>query len=612
MKQFLITVAGVFVGLLLFAVLTPFVLLLLAVAASRPAPIATRAVLNLDLRGGLSDQPAESPLALVAGKGLSVMGIEETLRRAETDGRVRGLMVRLPDAGMSPAAADELRGAFLRFRAAGKPILAYSQGLYAEGETPSTYELAAASGNIWMQPASAFQVTGIASQDIFFKRLFDAHGVVADYQQRYEYKTAINSFLQSDYTTAHKVSELSWMGSVYASALSAAAADRRVSPEVLRATLEAGPYSAEDARAKGLIDGLGQLKEAEQALLAKAGDGAKLLDFTDYAAREHSHGPLGGPVLAVISAEGAIMTGRNRGGDSPLSEGQTIGSDDVAKAFYRAIDDDDVKAIVFRVSSPGGADTASEQILGAVRAAKAAGKPVVVSMGTYAASGGYWISSQASAIVAEPTTLTGSIGVFGGKFALGGALARFGVDAHDLTVGGQYADALSMTQPMTATQRAAFSAWMDHIYDGFVGRVAVGRAMAPDRVREIAKGRVWTGAQAKALGLVDGLGGFYDAVDRAKALAGVKGEARLEDFTTRMGPFEALRSLLGGGADDARILAGAAGLAQMSLAQAPLGQTPVGRAALAEFREAALRAQGATVLAPGLGFWTARGRAPWL
>ena len=591
MKQFLITVAGVFVGLALFAVAVPLMLIAVAVNAARPAPIAQRSVLVLDLRSGLSDQEAQSPFTLIEGRSQSVMGIEETLRRAEGDGRVRGLLVRLPEAGMAPAAADELRGAFKRFRAVGKPIVAYSQGLYAQGQVASTYELAAATGNVWMQPSASFQAAGTAREDIFFKRFFDAHAVQPDFQQRYEYKTAVNPFLYDDYTPAHRASELSWMGSVYESALAAAAADRAMEPAVLKSTLEAGPYPADAAKAKGLIDAVGQVKDAERAILAKAGDGARLLEFGDYAARARGDGPAGAPTVAVISAEGAIMNGRSGGGESPLSGGQTIGSDDVSKAFYKAIDDSDVKAIVFRVSSPGGSDTASEQILAAVRAAKAAGKPVVVSMGTYGASGGYWIASQASQIVAEPTTLTGSIGVFGGKFALGGALARFGVDVRGLKVGGDYADALGMGAPMTASQRAAFSAWMDGIYEGFIGRVAQGRGLAPDKVRDIAKGHVWTGAQAKALGLVDGLGGFYQAVDRAKALAGIKGEARLESFNARLTPFEALQALFGGGADGARLVASALSLAR----------EPAARAAIAGLREARLRADGATVLAPDLG-----------
>ena len=249
-----------------------------------------------------------------------------------------------------------------------------------------------------------------------------------------------------------------------------------------------------------------------------------------------------------------------------------------------------MRAIVFRVSSPGGSDTASEQILAAVRAAKAAGKPVVVSMGTYGASGGYWIASQASEIVAEPTTLTGSIGVFGGKFALGPALAKFGVDVRGIKVGGDYADAFSMRAPMTAGQRAAFSAWMDRIYDGFIARVAQGRKPAPDRVREIAKGRVWTGAQARTLGLVDQLGGFYQAVDRAKTLAGITGEARLAPFNTRTSPFEALQRLFGAGARATRVLSAALWLAD----------DPGAQALIRDLRDARLREDGATVLAPGL------------
>jgi protease-4 len=589
MKQFLITLAGVLAGLTLFAIGAPIVLIALLAAAARPAPVPAHTVLVLDLRGGLSDQDSEGPFAAIRGRGLSVLAVERALRRAEDDERVRGLLVRLPEGGMAPAAADELSVAFKRFRTAGKTILVYSQGLYADGMAVSTYRLAAASGDIWMQPASAFQVSGLAHEDLFFKRFFDQHGVVADFQQRYQYKTAVNPYLYSDYTAPHRESELSWMGSVYDTAISGVAADRKMNPDRVRSLIEAAPYSAEQARADGLIDHVGQLREAETDILGEAGDGAKLTpigDYTDAAGVGGAEGPFGGPTIAVIAAEGAIMTGTG-GADSPLGGGRVVRSDDVAKAFYDAIDDKSVRAIVFRVSSPGGSDTASEQILAAVRAAKAAGKPVVVSMGTYAASGGYWISSQASEIIAEPATLTGSIGVFGGKFALGDALARFGVDARDLKVGGDFSDALGMGAPMTPTQHAAFSAWLDRIYDGFVSRVAAGRRLAPARVRQIAQGRVWTGAQAQGLGLVDHIGGFYLAVERARALAGITGEARLKPFNRSPSPLEAIQQLLGG-ADDARI-AGAANT---------LAESSVGQAGLRALWQARLREQGATVLAP--------------
>ncbi len=589
MRQFLITIAGVFLGLVLFFIGVPILLIAWASAAARPAPIAELTVLTLDLRGGLADQSGLNPFAALSGRTNSVIGIEQTLRAAAGDSHVRGLMVRLPEGGLPPASADELRLAFKRFRAAGKPILAYGQGFYADGSVLSTYALASSSGNIWMQPASSFQATGYARQDLFFKRFFDKHAVAADYQQRYEYKTAVNPFLYSDYTPAHRESELSWMGSVYQTVLTEVAGDRGRPVAAIRGLIEAGPYSAETALARGLIDHVGQVKQAEAAILAQAGAGAKLTAFSDYAAQAPGAASSDAATIGVISLEGDIMTGRGSS-PSPLGGGMTVRSDDVEKAFQSAIDDSDVKAIVFRVSSPGGSDTASEQILASVRAARAAGKPVVVSMGTYAASGGYWISSQADRIVAEPTTLTGSIGVFGGKFALGPALAAFGVDMRGTKVGGDWADAFSPAAPMTAAQRAAFSGWMDGIYDGFVRRVAEGRHLSPARVREIAKGRVWTGVQAKELGLVDQVGGFYDAVDTAKALAGIKGLARLRSFNTETSPLDAIRRMFGAGAQGARIVAGLESLAA----------DPTARTVSAQVSDAALRTQGATVLAPRL------------
>ena len=589
MKQFLITMAGVLAGLTLFALIAPVVALGLLAAVTRPAPTPDRSVLVLDLREGLTDQEPTNPIAFLGGRGQSVMAIEAALHRAETDDHVKGLFVRLPEGGMAPGSADELRVAFQRFRAKGKFITAHAQGLYADGFVVSTYELAAASGDVWLQPSSAFQVTGVAREDMFFKRLFDRYGVVADYQQRYEFKNAVNPFLYDDYTPAHRLAETSWMGSVYDTAICDVAADRGRSPQEIAALLSAGPYSAEDALSHRLIDHIGQVKDAEAAALARAGSDAKLLELADYEQRANAQrGFSVGPKVAVISAEGAIMTGRGQG---PAFGGEdTIRSDDVSKAFYDAIDDKDVRAIVFRVSSPGGSDTASEQILAAVRAAKAAGKPVVVSMGTYGASGGYWISSQANEIVAEPSTITGSIGVFGGKFALGPALARFGVDVHGIKVGGDFSDAFGSGAPMNQAQRAAVSAWMDKIYDGFVARVAQGRRLSPDRVREIARGRVWTGDQAKGLGLVDQLGGFYLAVDRAKALAGITGEARLEPFGPAGSPLEAIQRLFGMQSRSAALAGEAADLAQERELGALIGAA----------RDARLRSQGATVLAPSL------------
>ncbi len=587
MKQFVITAAGVFVGLLIFLIGVPFVLISMVASAAGPAPLPSRAVLELDLRQQISDQGPQSPLAGFTRGGASAMSIIEALRRAERDDRIKGVLVRLPESGMEPGMADELRLAIKHFRTSGKPVIAHSQGLYPSGVVTSTYMLAASTGEIWMQPASSFQVSGLANEDIFFKRFFDKYGVKADYEQRYEYKNAVNGYLYDDYTPAHRSAELSWLGSIYETGLGQAAADRKTDPGALRRDIEAGPYLAEEALAHKLIDRVGQEHEAAAELLKRAGDGAEMVDFEDYAHGRPARTSGNGPTIAIIEAEGDIQTGRG-GGGSPFAGGSSIYSDDVADAFYAAIKNKDVRAIVFRVNSPGGSDTGSEQILAAVRAAKAAKKPVVVSMGTYGASGGYWVASEATAIVAQPSTLTGSIGVFGGKFAIGEAAARFGIDIRQLGVGNPNAGAYGMGKEFSPEQHAVISRWMDTIYANFVSRVAVGRNLSPERVRQIARGHVWTGVQAKQLGLVDELGGFYEAVDKAKSLAGIKGEARLKRMTPNASTFEALEKLLGVSASSARTLAAAAWV---------FGD-PRAKGLMDELAQARLRSQGAMVLAP--------------
>ena len=581
MKQFLLTMAGVFAGLLLFFVGMPILLIGALAGAAKPAATPNDAVLSLDLRGGLTDQEAKG-FNFFGGQKLAVMSVISALHRAETDDRVKAVFVRLPEGGIEPGEADELRLAFRHFEAAGKPIITHSQGLYPSGAIASTYQLGAASSELWMQPGAPFQATGMASEDLFFKRFFDKYGIKADFEQRYEYKNAVNGYLFDDYTAAHKESELGWMGSIYQSALTSAAADRKQDPNKLRATIEAGPYDAGDALAKGLVDKIGEVRDAQQAALAKGGDNAKLFDMDDYIrdGRETSTGS--GPTVAVIDAEGDITTGPPGGVGS-----SDINSDETANALYQAAEDDSVKAVVFRVNSPGGSDTASEQILAAVKAVKAK-KPIVVSMGTYGASGGYWISSAASAIVAEPTTLTGSIGVYGGKFALGGALSKFGVDMKSLSVGGQYADADGSANEFTPAQHAAFAASIDKVYAGFTSRVAEGRHLPLARVQQIARGRVWTGAQAKDLGLVDEVGGFYQAVDKAKALAGISGDVRLKTVSAHKSPFDTIAQAFGVSSSAARSFGQVAWLLN----------DPKAQSALRDLTEAKLRSQGALVLAP--------------
>lgn len=590
MKQFFLTVAGVFAGLFLFLVVVPFVLIAVAISsASSKEPTPSHAVLELDLREGLTDQTPTNPFAAFGGSGLSTLQVVDTLAQAADDGRVKVLLIRLPEAGgVTPAAADEIRQAVRRFRRSGKPVIAHSQGFQPMGTSISAYMLGASASELWMQNTASFQVAGFSADSIFLGRAFDKYGVNAQFEQRYEYKNAVNEFTESDFTPAHREAMTAWMGSIYTSAIANAAQDRRLTPQALRATIEAGPYSAAQALQRRLIDKVGQVEEAEAEAKRRAGRGAEIVEFQDYASSKGERSGSGRNAIAIVGGEGAIMTGTGGGGD-PFGAGSSIRSDDLAEALYDAVEDRAVKAIVFRVSSPGGSPEASEQILAAVRAAKAAGKPVVVSMGDYAASGGYWISSEANWIVAQPTTLTGSIGVFGGKFVLADALGRFGVDMRNLSIGGDYAGAFSPSEPFTAEQRAAFAASIDRTYEEFIARVSTGRRLPPARVREIARGRVWTGAQARELGLVDQLGGLEEAIAKARQLARIPDEesVRFKRFPTPESPFEALSEMFGVSGEAARVLVGIGGVMN----------DPAAEAAVRRIRTERARASGASVLA---------------
>lgn len=590
MKQFFLTMLGVFAGLVTFFVILPIIgIFFLIIAASSAKPTTpTQTVLELDLRQGMTDQPTLNPFAGLGGSGLSVMQVVDTLAQAEKDSSVKVLLIRTAEGGMSPAGADELRQAIKRFRASGKTVIAHSQGFNPSGSVMSSYMVASSADQLWLQSTASFQATGLASEAIFLGRAFEKYGVKPEFEQRYEYKNAVNEMTQSDFTPAHREAQLAWMTSLYTTTLAHIAVDRKLEPQALRTTIEAGPYSAEQALALKLIDKIGEVEEAEKAAKTLAGKDAEIVDLGAYSGLKGHRNGSGKSAIAIVNAEGAIVTGRG-GSDSLFGGSAMIRSDDTAKALYEAIEDKAVKAIVLRVSSPGGSPEASEQILSAVRAAKAAGKPVVVSMGAYAASGGYWISSESDWIVAQPTTLTGSIGVYGGKLVLREALGRFGLDMREIGVGGDYANAFSASSSFSAEDRAAFGASMDRIYDGFVERVARGRNLPEERVREIARGRVWTGAQAKDIGLVDQLGGLEEAIAKARQLAKIPSSesVRYKRYPTPQNAWEAIASAFGTSSQTAKAL--------VSLGQ--VVNDPMAQTALKRIETERLREGGAVVLA---------------
>jgi protease-4 len=563
MRQFFLTLAGVFAGLTLFAV-AAVVFLITSLAAlsssvessarqrvSRAVPAST--VVLIDLRRSLADQSVPT----LAGARPSLVSLVEALEQAEKDGRVKGAFVRASESGLDPAQAEEIHKALLSFRSHGKFVITHAQGFEATSVT--SYVAASASDQIWIQPTASFSSTGLAVQTPFLGGLFAKFGVDPEFEQFYEYKNAVNTYTQTGYTKEHREAELGLLNSIFDQSVSLAAkarSDKGMTPASLRALFEKGPYSAEQSVKLGLTDKLGQVDDARKAALDKAGGDAELLDIFAYLRAEgRPYQSKSGPVIAVVSGQGDVQTGEIS--PSYFSSSSGVYSDTLAEAIIDASKDDDVRAIVLRVDSPGGSATASDQIWDAVTRARAAGKPVVASFGSVAASGGYYLAAGATSIVSDATTITGSIGVFGGKLVVRDAADKWlGVNVASLSVGGDYTTAYSNWTPFTPEQRTAFKGMLADVYDDFTGKVAQGRKMSKEAVDAVAHGRVWSGVDAKQRGLVDEIGGYREAIARAKQLANIPADAdiRVRNFPKEPTAVEVFRSLFGVSMDDARVL----------------------------------------------------------
>ncbi len=549
MKQFLLTMAGVFAAFFLL-ILIPIVLLVavgLFASGSQKAVVtaakskADHIVLRVDLRIPMLDQSRRS---LIGGNRPSLLQLVETLQRAENDKRVKGVFIRANSFGMPPAQAEEVRDALKSFRDTGRFIIAHAQGF--EGTSVTSYLSVSAADEIWLQKSSGFSASGIGSEVEFYGGVMEKIKAKPEFEQFYEYKNAANAYTQKTFTPAHRESVMSYIGSIYDSALNEISEDRDLDKSVLKNLIESGPYSAEEAIKIGLVDQLGQVIEAREAALKKADKGA-LVDIMDYAQQKAKLKPLSGkhPVIALIEGQGEIVTGE--GDDNPFSNTVSIASDTMSKTIMAAANAKNVKAIVLRIDSPGGSAIASDQIWYAVERAKKTGKPVIVSMGQLAASGGYYYAAGADYIFAQPTTLTGSIGVLGGKIVLDDTFDMVGYNVEPVAVGGEFTLAYSGVQSFTPTQRKNFHDSMARTYEDFTSIVAAGRKMPLETVLDLAKGRVWTGAQAKENGLVDELGSLRDAINKARELAGLAEDAkvRIQRYPTPESPVQQLKRYFG-------------------------------------------------------------------
>lgn len=574
MKQFWITFFGSVVGVVVGAVLAGiafFVLIAaliggaLSSAASETALPQDGIVLELDLRTPRLDTPSRSPFGFA--EPLPVVDIVRTLERAEADRRVRGLFIRANEFGLSPGMAEEIRTALADFRDSGKFVLTHAQGF--EGTSVTGYFAVSGSDEIWLQDTANFTPAGLASEVMFLGGLFEHFNAEPQFEQFHEYKNAANTYTQSDFTEAHREAAESYIGSIFDTAVNAIAADRGFEPTEIRALFDTAPHSAEGALEAGLVDHLGHVVEAREAALSQAGPGAEFIELSDYHA-EAVPAWSNDPVIALIEGQGAIVTGDGLSG--PFGGEEMIGGDFMAEAILDAAEDPNVRAIVVRVDSPGGSAIASDQIWFAINRAREAGKPVVVSMASLAASGGYYIAAPADYVLAHGTTLTGSIGVLGGKIVLDGTFDMVGLNVETVSVGGEYTTAMSGAEAWTESQRAAYRGQMEQVYEDFTQRVADGRDLPLERVLEIARGRVWTGQQALDLGLVDEIGGFRDAIAVAKQLAGIAPESdvRLRRFPRERTPLEAFQEMFGVTADTAETAARLNALMELPEVQAAL------------------------------------------
>ena len=500
-------------------------------------------ILELDLSEGIAEEPPADPVsAVLAMRRPRLADVLDGLRRARADDKVRALVVKIGGRPIGVARVQELRSAIAAFRRSGKATVAWAETYGEFGPGNVAYYLATAFERIWLQPSGDVGLTGLSLEQWFLRGTMDKLGLEYEVSKRHEYKNAADRLTEQGFTGPAREA-LEQLASSLAGQITEAVAERlAISPAQARMLIDNGPYIAEEAVELRLVDALGYRDEVYDDVRKSAGPDAHLLYLARYqrsralAERARKLPERGADMIALIYAAGPIRRGRS--GRGPISGG-AMGSDTVSAALRTAAADRRVRAIVLRVNSPGGSYVASDTIWREVVKARQAGTPIVVSMGDVAASGGYYISMAADAIVAQPGTITGSIGVLSGKPVTSSLLERVGITTDSVTVGA-HADMFSTTRPFSEDEWAKINSWLDRIYADFTGKVAMGRNMTQEQVHEIARGRVWTGADAAGIGLVDQLGGLDDAIALARRKAGLPDSAPVRGYP-RATPLDRLR-----------------------------------------------------------------------
>lgn len=485
----------------------------------------SRVILELDLTSTpIEVEPDDLVAKLRSRHRPRLRSVLRALHEAGDDPSVAGLVVKVGGGALPWATVQELRDGLRAFTASGKPSVAWAESLGEGGSGTADYVLATGCGQVWLQPSAEVALLGVASETTFLRGALDKLGVEPQLDRRHEYKNAADRITRTEFTPEHheavdRLAETTWQGAV-----DTIAAARGIGADDVRALAAAAPLSAAAALEAGLADRLGYRDEVYADLRARAGDGAQLL-FADQwtpPRRAASLVTRRRDFVAVVEGHGEIVPGRSR----QDLRGAQLGSDTVCAALRAARENDRARAVLFRVDSPGGSAVASDTIWREVSLLRQAGKPVVVSMGTLAGSGGYYIACPADVIVAQPATITGSIGVLGGKAVITGLLDKLGLSTGAVEHGGS-ARMFSPRRGFTDAERDRLATMLDRIYAEFVQKVADGRSMSYDAVHEVARGRVWSGSDAAGNGLVDVLGGMRDAAAIARERAHLPADAPL-------------------------------------------------------------------------------------
>lgn len=488
-----------------------------------------RTVLEIDLQRGVLTSPPDNPLAALRSiNAASLQALAEGLREAAKDDRVAGLLLRVGEHSHLDLAGLQELGLLVREFGEKKPTVAFAETFGEFGNAVATYTLATQADQVWLQPTGQVGLSGVHVTATLLRGLLEKGGLEPQFGQRKEYKSAADQFAAREVTPAHREMLQRLADSVLETCVQTIAERRGKAVEQVRTLVDRAMLSADEALAEGLVDRIGYRDEVYDAVLGEWGAETDDLKFVHrYAAGATSKRRLrelanrGAPAVGVVTLRGAIVTGRGRPGAGP--NGHEAGSDVVAEQLRAARRDDRVKAVLLRIDSPGGSAVASDVIWREVGRVRESGRPVIAQMGSVAASGGYYAAMGADEIVALPGTLTGSIGVLAGKFVARGTydllgLVREGIDA------GRHAGMLSADRRFTDEEWALLDRWLDAVYADFTRKAAQGRGMDLTELEPLARGRVWTGADAQRHGLVDHLGGAETALRRACERAGLQRE----------------------------------------------------------------------------------------